>query len=686
MLQATRTQISLQTHSWRTFWVAYLFALWIPFVCAETLTIRPESRQVNPVTALETLKDATGDLDFQDILRPDTQAKFTKNTAIAHGALNFGFTDATYWIKLTLNRTADATDAWVLEIPYLNLDALTFYAPGRSPLQVGTVFSSNNKPIFYPLYALPIHLTSEPQTFYLKVKSQYAITVPITLWTRTAFSREYADTLLIQALYFGGLLSLALYNFLLYLSLKDRSYLYYTLFALTMGMATFAGNGYGRLYFWPEAALWDTVSQATIYSLAGALSLWFTASLLRTCETLPRANRLLNGFALAYLLTSGLFVLSIALGFSPTLLFQGFLAITLPAGIATVLTSILAYRRGNRSALYFLFAYSALWAGALVGTLRAFDMVPSNGLTLYALQIGSSFEMLLLSFTLAHRIHTERQQRIDAQDAVIQARNDLLDMAKKNEIILENKVIERTDKLQQIVLGERDIRQQYVRFGAMIAHEFRNPLGIIETQSTLMQRENQLGINKVDDRTEAIRGAAHRLATLFDQWLKSDQLQQPISQVHTAPIELYSLMNVIIRAARGYHHNRQIEMEPIPKITLNGDSALLEIALLNLIDNACKYSPENEPVGVAFRQRDAQIGIVVWDKGLGIPPEHYEEIVKPYVRTGDTLSRPGFGLGLAFVAHIVELHQGEIEITSQLDKGSQFCIWLPILGAQTDKS
>lgn len=675
-----------QTRQFLVFFIASLWALWMTSAAADILKIQPDNRHVNPVFVLETLEDRTNTMSFQEILSPDIQAKFTKNTAIRQGALNFGFTDATYWIKLTISRSPEALEDWILEVSYLNLDAITFYAPGRPPLQVGTSFSSNNKPIFYPLYALPITLTVEPQTFYLKVKSQYAITVPITLWSRTAFTREYADTLLIQALYFGGLLSLALYNFLLFLSLKDRSYLLYTLFALTMGMGTFAGNGYGRLYFWPESAAWDTVSQTTIYSLAGALSLWFASSFLRTRQTFPRIHRCFNSLALAYLMTSALFVSSILLDFSPATLFQVFLLITLPAALTTVLAAVLTFRNGNRIALYFLFAYGALWVGAVVGMLRAFDVLPSNGLTLYALQIGSSFEMLLLSFSLAYRIHHEREQRIRAQDAAIEARNRLINVTKENESLLESKVIERTEKLQQIALREHDIRQQYVRFGAMIAHEFRNPLGIIETQTALLQRENELGINKTENRTETIKAASHRLASLFEKWLKSDQLQQPISEVIATPIEIYSFMTKLLQAARSYHNDRKIDTAPIPKVKINGDYALLEIALLNLIDNACKYSPANEPVGITYHQQQGRIGIVVWDMGSGIARAQYEEVLKPYTRTGNNTSKPGFGLGLAFVAYIAELHHGEIEITSQLGQGSQFCIWLPVLTTQTDES
>lgn len=644
---------------------------------AQALMVQAETRQINPLSVAEVYKDATGQLGFDQILTPAIQKRFTLQKADHGGEINFGFTDATYWIKLTLQRSPLASDDWMLEIPYLSLNDLSFYAPGRQPIQVGTDFSSDQKPIFYPLYVMPIHLTTVPQTFYLRVRSQYALTLPLTLWSRAAFSREFSDKLLTQALYFGGLLALALYNFLLFLSLKDRSYLYYTLFALSMGLGMFAGNGYGRLYFWPMAAHWDMVAQTTFFSMAGALSLWFTTSFLRTRITSPKLNLWLNALAITYVMAAALLAASVWGHFSPTSIFELVLLITLPATLSTFLAGLRAYRSGNRSALYFLMACGSVWIGASVAALRAFDLLPSNSLTLYALQLGSCAEMLLLSFALAHRIHTEREQRIFAQEAALEARSKLLAVAQENEAILERKVTERSQKLQQIALDERNTREQYVRFGAMIAHEFRNPLGIIETQSTLLQRENQLGINKVDGRAETILGATHRLATLFDQWLKSDQLQQPISMINAAPVALQALLAQVIRAARGYHSDRQIELKPVPEVTLKSDLGLLEIALLNLIDNACKYSPANEPIGIDFTLRENQIGIIVWDNGAKIPAEQHVDIFKPYVRAKNIQTKPGVGLGLAFVAHIAELHHGSIEISNRLPNGNRFCLWLP---------
>lgn len=678
MYQTSIHRITAQVKRWLLL-AAIGLGCWAIQAEAVVLTVTKETRQINPVQTVEIYKDATGTLGLQDILQPRMQAMFTPARPDFTGDINFGFTKATYWIKLTLQRTPTAPEFWILEIPYLNLNKITFYRPGQPVIHVGTDVSSDNKPIFYPLYALPLQLSTQPQTYYLQVSSQYALTVPLILWDPTAFSHEFSNKLLTQALYFGGLLSLAIYNFLLFLSLKDRSHLYYTLFAITLILGMFTGNGYGRIYLWPNAKVWDTISQTTFFSLAGALHLWFTTSFLNTLRYTPSLHRWLNGFAISYCLTAAALVASMVWSFSSTPALKVAFLIALPGTLCALYAGIRVYRHNNRSALYFLLACCALWLGAIIAGLRAFDLVPSNAVTLHALQIGSAIEMLLLSFALAQRIHSEREQRILAQGTALEAQNNLLVLAKETEARLESKVIERTELLQEIALKEKVTRQQYVRFGAMIAHEFRNPLGIIETQTALLQREQELGINKVEDRTDTILSASHRLVALFDQWLTRDQLQEPISHVHIETINLESLMATVIHTARSFHRDRQIHSEATPNTQLQGDQGLLEIALLNLIDNACKYSPATEAVCIRFQHRENQIGITVTDHGPGLPPGLQQEIFKAYVRTGDTNARPGFGLGLAFVAHIAEVHHGDITVTSQPEQGSEFCLWIPCI-------
>lgn len=642
-----------------------------------SLTLEAQDQQINLAPSVLVYQDLTGAQTLAEILRPSIQAKFAPATTGPQEEINFGFTKATYWIKLTLKRSPHAPSDWILEIPYLSLNSIHFYAPREKPLQVGTEFSATNKPLFYPLYALPIKVTENAQDYYLQVRSDYALTLPLTLWSRSAFSHEFADKLLGQALYFGGLLTLALYNFLLFLSLRERSYFVYTCFAIAMGLGMFAGNGYGRLYFWPDAPQWDNVAQTIFFGVAGALSLLFATSFLRTKQTAPRLNHVLHSVSAFYLIAVAVLIGSLW-GYTPASLgFQLVLITTIPATLGTLAAGIHTLRCGNRSALYFLIACGAVWIGATFAALRAFDLIPTNGLTMYALQIGSCLEMLLLSFALAHRIHSERDQRLVAQEAALNARNELLAVSLENEAVLERKVKERTSRLQQLALNEKEIRQEYVRFGAMISHEFRNPLGIIETQATLVQREMSLGINKAEERAEIILSASHRLARLFDQWIKSDQLQQPISVLRPSIISLASLMSPVLIAARGMHRSHTIHCTHIPEWQLSVDSALIEIALLNLIDNACKYAPASEPVDLDFSMRDGMIGISVTDRGTGLSAAEQAAIFQPYVRSTKQESPSGYGLGLAFVAHIAELHQGTIEVNNPPNGGCRFTLWLP---------
>ena len=107
------------------------------------------------------------------------------------------------------------------------------------------------------------------------------------------------------------------------------------------------------------------------------------------------------------------------------------------------------------------------------------------------------------------------------------------------------------------------------------------------------------------------------------------------------------------------------------------DEQLLNILLLNLIDNACKYSPSDSTVRIETRYRPNMTGIAVIDQGRGIPKQFHEEIFVEYFRVNPESKVPGTGLGLPFVKRIVSLHGGDIELISGAGQGSTFCVWLP---------
>lgn len=642
--------------------------------CASAVVLDGDQTPMNLSPSAQILEDPTGKLNLQEVLA--SKNRFVP--AKPHGEdLNFGFTSSTYWIKLRLSKSPDAESKWILSIPYQTLDHITFYAPGKEVVETGNLMPFSSRPIKSRFFAFPMNLEVEPLDFYLQVQSQYALTIPMEIWTPQAFYESTQDTWGLQALYFGELIALVIYNFLLFLYLRDKSFLLYTLFGISMGLAMFAGNGYGRIYLWQNLPYWDEVAQCVCLSLASLFGIFFTASFLHSRKNTPRLYKILLSMSFCYA------VIAIALPFAhqihlPTsYLFLSFAILAPLTTLLLVAAGVLALKSGQREARFFLLAWGLLWAGGFVAAMRAFGLVPSTLFTNYAVQISSAFEMLLLSFALADRIRIERQARERAQMEKILAEKDLIESLKNSEQVLEKTVALRTAELETSLKKEKSLRDISARFGAFISHEFRNPLNLIESQVALFRRERKHQIDNGEQRLQNISHAAHHLADLFNRWLKSDQLNHAITSASPETIQLDTWLPEFINSIQALYESHPIHYEPHAGVSLFADTNLLKTALLNLIDNAAKYSGPETPITISVVHAPQLVGIEVKDQGIGIDPENFTKVFKEYFRTADVAQIPGIGLGLAFAQQIMDLHKGKIELISQAGSGSSFRLWFP---------
>jgi signal transduction histidine kinase len=325
-----------------------------------------------------------------------------------------------------------------------------------------------------------------------------------------------------------------------------------------------------------------------------------------------------------------------------------------------------------------LLAWLVLWAGAITATLRAFELVPTNVFTGYSLQLSSAVEMLLLALALADVIHVERREREFAQREALSANQRLLESARLSEERLEGEVQRRTQQLESALDTETQLLEKYMRFGALISHEFRNPLGIVDSQISLLRKEHEKGQLNLEKRLNTMASATRRLLSLFETWLDGDRLQRAMQELKPQHIPLTAWLRELVDAQASYHDNHPLELKihhPVSDIW--ADENLLEVAVLNLIDNACKYSEAGQPVVIETRKKPGWIGISVTDQGCGIDSKDHEAVFDDYHRVTSESTISGLGLGLAFVRRIVERHHGELELHSAIGQGSSFCLWLP---------
>jgi signal transduction histidine kinase len=633
-------------------------------------------RSLNPTKYASVLIDATGHLSYGEILSPEYQNKFKPSSNWGE-ELNFGFSSSVYWIKVSLSGKELHASNWILEIPYFGLDHIDFYSSQGDVTKTGNLMSVGTRSFFYRYYAFPIELGNSTKDYYLRIDSKQNISVPLELWKQSAFNEYIQTDTLIQAFYYGGLGILAAFNFLIFLYLKDRSHLYYSTFAVLFGLGIFAGNGYGRLFIWPDSPYWDQISQVVMLTLATGMSLIFSTHFLNTKKTQPTVNWIFIILIIVLFSYAAIAVLTNYTNISKNLIFQIFPLIVIPVIVAVLYAGVRAFQTGHYSAKFYLISWGALCVGGILASLRQLDLIPTNWLTSYALQISSAIEMLLLSFALANRIQNERLLREIAQKEAMFSKESLVQTLRASEERLERQVFNRTNDLRTMLESEKKLREQYIRFGSLISHEFRNPLGIIENQTALLSR--QTDSDQYKKRLSIISSATHRLALLFDRWLQGDRLESHIDTDRPQLIQIESWLNDITEKCKAYHPNHIfVYTSPKKKSVLVVDEKMLEVVILNIIDNACKYSEYQSTIQIEMIQETSKVGISITDSGIGIDPVNHKKIFEEFVQVYPVgTNKRGYGLGLSFVKKVMEFYGGSIQVNSALGKGSEFIAWFP---------
>ncbi len=246
---------------------------------------------------------------------------------------------------------------------------------------------------------------------------------------------------------------------------------------------------------------------------------------------------------------------------------------------------------------------------------------------------------------------------------------------------LEQKVQERTAELQQLNQQLQELNDLKSRLVSMVCHEFRNPLNNISLAVSYLDRySQQLSPEQKGDRLVDIQANVERMATMIDDILVLGTVEANKIEPKTVTLDLIPFCHGLIEEIQAIYPTAMMTWHCRDRaIVTPMDERFLRSILTNLLSNSIRYSPEPATIQFSLIRRSDCLQFQVRDRGIGIPSEDLPYLFDPFHRGRNVSNIPGTGLGLSIVKKFVDLLHGQIEVHSQLGKGTTVTVQFPAL-------
>jgi two-component system, OmpR family, phosphate regulon sensor histidine kinase PhoR len=234
------------------------------------------------------------------------------------------------------------------------------------------------------------------------------------------------------------------------------------------------------------------------------------------------------------------------------------------------------------------------------------------------------------------------------------------------------------------VTKEMEIAKIKSNLVANVSHEIRTPVALIRMYAETLEMGRITDESKKTKYYKTILAETVRLSQLINNMLDFSKIESRKKQYRLSPGNLGSLTLQVLDM---YQHNLEqkdfaVAVEIEPRLAeVNMDAEAVTQALVNLLDNAMKYSSDDKYIGIVLKEQAEHIVLSVTDHGIGIPESEFKKIFQKFYRVGDSLvhNTKGSGLGLSLVEHIMNVHNGRVELTSSIGHGSTFSLIFPKL-------
>jgi len=644
----------------------------------------------SPTITLELLEDPASALTIAQVVEADRQGRFSPSSS---SSPSLGFTRSAIWAKLRLNNPFPTPRDFFLEIAYPHLDQVDLYLPdpggGFTLFRSGDHVPLSQRPVSHHNPVFPIRMDSNGSlTCYLRVATTSSLNLPILFLTPERFAERTGKTHALLGIYFGILLVMLLHNLFIFLNLRDKTFLFYVLLVGAYLAFQLCLSGYAQTYFLPEApGIADKGVPVTLFT-AYFLAILFSRAILATSRYTPRFDKIL------------LLLMNLALFGLATALFTDYsMSIRLGTALSATLLfllgpALIGVYHGHRPARYYLAAWTVSLLGVGLYILKSFGLLPYTFLTNWGIQVGSAWEVILLSLGLADRYYLLKKKQEDEQAALaeqLKAANRELERFNEE---LEDLVEARTEELSTLneelrreIEERREAEERAAaanqaksQFLANMSHEIRTPLNSILGMANLAAKQDLPP--KLRQYIEIIRDSGDSLLGLINDILDFSKIEAGKLDMEEVSFDLVELLDNVVDMFSRRIAEKGIELvvlihERVPN-ALVGDPLRLKQILTNLVNNAIKFTDQGEIVIsvnlLERREGKAVLEFLVDDTGNGMNHDQVKRIFGEFTQADRSTARlyGGTGLGLAISKRLVEMMHGEISAESAEGVGSTF--------------
>ncbi|MGB1465563.1 MAG: 7TM diverse intracellular signaling domain-containing protein [Alcanivorax nanhaiticus] len=635
-----------------------LMALLLPLL-GHSLTLKEDQQEYQGAPGMRWLADP------EHSLTPTSALHALRNgagTSLDSTYPALGFQNGLQWFLITVDNET-RFPYWFLRIGRPHLDYLDIYLFDRDGNAIDHQRMGDRIPFqqrefrHYHLISLQSFPLRERSYLLMRAQGDNVIEMPVSIQTPVAFSRQDNQFSIMYGIYYGAIIAMCLFNLLIFLSIREPSYLLYVLYLGTFGLNLFTREGLSYQWLWPDSPIWNHYSLPVLNLLTLTFSLLFVLYFLELRTRLPRVSRWITGVTAITFMAIPFTFLSFHYSIQATTIG------ILPWPFVMIVLALWLVFKGYSPARYFLLAFLSVAIATSLYILKSFQLVEGGWLMENAMPLGIFLEAVLLSFALAHRMTVLKSENARIQREATEA--------------LEQRVEERTQELNSALSARSE-------FLAVMSHEIRTPLnGIIGTvdmlKTTPLNDEQQHNLNIIEQ-------SGNSLLNLINDILDYSRIEAGKMPIEQARFDLHGLIDDALAL---FQHKARVHSNVLSS-QLNenlgnfciGDQVRLRQILVNLISNAVKFTDNGSITLAAQRDPDNAdyVFFEVVDTGIGISPEQQTNLFDHFQQGDSSTSRRygGTGLGLAICKQLVEIMGGEIGVHSRRNEGSRFWFRLPL--------